>query len=61
MGPNTEPSPTASQSTSRGSGAQGTWLERRAISAITGARSGAASSVRSNADRVYWSGMVATS
>ena len=36
IGPKTEPSPTSSQSTSRGIGAQGAWLETRVISAISG-------------------------
>src|SRR5918994_6609016 len=56
---NTEPSPTSLQLTSRGVGSQGAWLETRVISAITGRRCRDERSVRSNLDRVYWSGIVA--
>ena len=59
IGSNTEPSPTAFQSTIRGSGVHGVWLDTRSISAITGRRSAGASSRRCNAASVYWSGMVA--
>ncbi len=53
----TEPSPTSSQSTIRGSGAHGVCEDTRSISAITGGRFGFASSRRWKADRMYWSGM----
>ena len=46
-------------SMSRGMGSQGAWLETSVIYAITGRRSRAERSIRSNLDRVYWSGMVA--
>ena len=55
----TEPSPSLFQSTMRGSGVQGVWLDTRSISAISGVRSVFASSRRWNADRVYWSGIEA--
>src|SRR5262249_49245034 len=58
IGPKTEPSPTLFQSTSRGVGAQGAWLETSGDSAITGARCGAASSERWRTEREYWSGGV---
>src|SRR3954471_7972225 len=56
---NTEPSPTAFQSTRCGSGCQGAWLETRTISAISGPRPGLAYSARWKYDRAYWSGIVA--
>src|SRR5439155_11151252 len=57
MPANTEPSPRLFQSMRWGRGAQGPWLDRRAISAITGARFGVARSERWKTDRVYWSGI----
>lgn len=39
--------------------AHGAWLDTSAVSAITGARSFFASSVRWSVDSVYWSGIVA--
>ena len=59
MEPKIEPSPSSSQPTSRGMGDHGAWLDTRGISAISGARSGVERSLRWNASRVYWSGMVA--
>ncbi|GAA3304564.1 hypothetical protein GCM10020295_56010 [Streptomyces cinereospinus] len=57
-GPNSEPSPRSSQSTIRGSGDQGWWLEVRMISAISGRVRGRPCSSRWNASSAYWSGMV---
>jgi hypothetical protein len=53
----TDPSPTSSQGTSRGSGAHGAWLETMAISASTGGRFRGASSECCNDASAYWSGI----
>src|SRR4051812_28807505 len=50
-----EPSPTSFQSTSRGMGAHGQWLDTSGISAISGPWFVVECSSRSNADRMYWS------
>ena len=54
-----EPSPTSSQSISRGMRVHGAWLDTRSTSAKTGRRSGFASSRRCRAARTYWSGIEA--
>jgi hypothetical protein len=54
-----EPSLTWSHATMRGSGAHGVCDDTRSISAITGVWCGWESSMRWNAERMYWSGMAA--